>query len=270
MRRSTFAAAASTDTTTSRSLLALSYPVSDNDRARNCAPGLATLMRLLMIDDDTSLASMVSEYFVENGFEFEARHSVEAGLTELEVGNYDALVLDVMLPDGDGFEVCRRVRGKSEIPIVMLTARGDEMDRIIGLELGADDYLGKPFNPRELLARVRAVIRRGTRSERDEALRFGALEIDRAARTVRMDGRECELTSHQFELLRVLAENAGRVLSRDELMRALRGHEIEAFDRSIDVHISRIRAVLEENPKRPRRVLTVRGAGYVFARNPED
>lgn len=227
-------------------------------------------LRLLMIDDDEALTALVREYFVDNGIDLDARHSATEGLRQLADAEYNAVILDVMLPDGDGFDVCRRIRATSQIPIIMLTARGDEMDRIVGLEIGADDYLGKPFNPRELLARIRAVIRRATRPDEVEVLRFGALEVDRAARRVQMDGQVCDLTSHQFELLCVLAENAGRVLSRDELMRALRGHEIEAFDRSIDVHISRIRAAIEKNPKEPRRVVTVRGAGYVFARNPED
>jgi len=181
---------------------------------------------------------------------------------------FDLLLLDVMLPDGDGFEVCRQVRRESDVPILMLTARGNETDRIVGLELGADDYLPKPFNPRELLARMRAIIRRRTAPEAPSAvnLRFGRLEIDRDARVARIDGQPRELTSHQFDLLCALAENAGRVMSRDTLMNYVRGHDIEAFDRSIDVHISRIRTALEDDPKQPRRILTVRGAGYVFAR----
>jgi DNA-binding response OmpR family regulator len=181
-------------------------------------------------------------------------------------------VLDVMLPDLDGFEVCRRVRADSDIPILMLTARGDELDRIVGLELGADDYLPKPFNPRELLARLRVILRRRVFSgtPRTAPLRFGRLELDRDARVVRVDGTERLLTGYQFELLYALAANAGRVMSRDALMDRVRGEELEAFDRSIDVHISRIRAAIEDDPRHPRRIITVRGAGYVFAKHQDD
>jgi DNA-binding response OmpR family regulator len=165
----------------------------------------------------------------------------------------------------DGLEVCRRLRATSDTPVLMLTARGDAMDRVVGLEIGADDYVPKPFEPRELLARLRAILRR--RAGRPPSiLRFGRLEIDRDARAVRVDGAERSLTAHQFALLVALAESAGRVLSRDALMDLVRGEALEAFDRSIDVHVSRIRAAIEDDPKRPRRILTVRGAGYVFAR----
>jgi DNA-binding response OmpR family regulator len=175
-----------------------------------------------------------------------------------------------MLPDLDGFEVCRRVRAGSDLPILMLTARGEETDRIVGLELGADDYLAKPFSPRELLARLRAILRRRAAPASAACLRFGRLEIDRDARSLKLDGEPRTLTSHQFELLWVLAQNAGRVLSRERLMELVRGESLEAFDRSIDVHISRIRAAIEEDPGHPRRVLTVRGVGYVFARSPDE
>jgi DNA-binding response OmpR family regulator len=148
----------------------------------------------------------------------------------------------------------------------MLTARGEPADRIVGLEIGADDYLPKPFEPRELLARLKAVLRRGRAPAASAPLRFGRLEIDRNARIVRVDGREKPLTGYQFALLAALAENAGRVLSRDQLMDLVKGEPLEAFDRSIDVHVSRIRAAIEDDPKKPRRILTVRGAGYVFAR----
>jgi DNA-binding response OmpR family regulator len=191
-----------------------------------------------------------------------------AALQRLAGAEYDAIVLDLMLPDMDGLEVCRRLRTESDTPVLMLTARGDAIDRIIGLELGADDYLPKPFEPRELLARLRAVLRRGVRPRAapEPPLRFGRLEIDTAARVVRLDGAIRELTGHQFNLLVALAQNAGRVLSRDALMDLVRGEHLDAFDRSIDVHMSRIRAAIEADPRKPRRVITVRGAGYVFAK----
>jgi DNA-binding response OmpR family regulator len=183
------------------------------------------------------------------------------------------LVLDLMLPDMDGLEVCRKVRASaantSEIPILMLTARGDAMDRVVGLELGADDYLPKPFEPRELLARLRAVLRRRRNSAADaaaEVLRFGRLEIDRGSRVARLDGEAAPLTAYQFALLEALAGHAGRVLTREAIMDLVKGEQLDAFDRSIDVHVSRIRQAIEDDPKKPRRIITVRGAGYVFAK----
>ncbi len=224
--------------------------------------------RVLMIEDDESLSAMVSEYLRALGITVTAQATAAAGLRLLRQGDFDALILDVMLPDIDGFDVCRQVRASSDIPILMLTARGDEMDRIVGLELGADDYLPKPFNPRELLARLRAILRRSglSRAQRTASLRFGRLEIDRDARVVRIDGTERPMTGYQFELLCALAANAGRVMSRDALMDHVRGEELDAFDRSIDVHISRLRAAIEDDPRHPHRIITVRGAGYVFAK----
>jgi len=226
--------------------------------------------RLLLVDDDTRLASMVSDYLGRAGFEVETAGSLAAGRELLAANHYDTLVLDLMLPDGDGLDLCRELRASSRtrhLPLLMLTARGEPMDRIVGLELGADDYLPKPFEPRELLARVKALLRRTSpQAAGDDVLRFGRLEVDLGARVARLDGKPCDLTGHQFDLLVVLAQSPGRVLSRDQIMDALKGHPLEAFDRSIDVHISRIRAVIEDDPKAPRRVLTVRGAGYVFAR----
>ena len=227
---------------------------------------------VLLIEDDEHLSSMLSEYLGTRGYTVTARATATDGLKLLRQGGFAALVLDIMLPDLDGFEVCRRVRAESDIPILMLTARGDEMDRIVGLELGSDDYLPKPFNPRELLARLRAILRRRGPAgmARTAPLRFGRLEIDRDARVVRVDGIERPLTSYQFELLCVLAMHAGRVMSREALMDHVRGEELEAFDRSIDVHIARIRAALEDDPRHPRRIITVRGAGYVFAKYQDD
>ncbi len=209
---------------------------------------------------------MVSEYLGEAGFSVSVAGDGRTGLARLAAEPCDALVLDLMLPDMDGLEVCRQLRAFSDVPVLMLTARGDAMDRVVGLEIGADDYLPKPFEPRELLARLRAILRRWDRTRSANVLRFGRLEIDRDARGVRVDGAERSLTGHQFALLVALAERAGRVLSRDTLMDLVKGEELEAFDRSIDVHVSRIRAAIEDDPKRPRRLLTVRGAGYVFAR----
>jgi DNA-binding response OmpR family regulator len=224
--------------------------------------------RVLMIEDDQSLAEMVAEYLGSMGLKVTTRPSATEGLKAARQDSYDAVILDVMLPDVDGFEVCRRLRAESDVPILMLTARGEEMDRILGLELGADDYLPKPFNPRELLARLRAILRRRALPGGGPGvvLRFGRLEIDRDARVTRVDGEERLLTSHQFELLWVLASNAGRVMSRETLMDKLKNEELEAFDRSLDVHVSRIRAVIEDDPKHPHRILTVRGVGYVFAK----
>ncbi len=225
--------------------------------------------RILLVEDDPRLAEMLCEYLGQAGMRVTVAPLGASALERLTSSEFDALVLDLMLPDMDGLEVCRRIRTRSDIPVLMLTARGDAIDRIIGLELGADDYLPKPFEPRELLARLRAVLRRrGCSRESPEApaLRFGRLEIDASARTVRLDGVLCELTGHQFNLLVALAENAGRVLSRDALMGLVKGEHLEAFDRSIDVHMSRIRAAIEDDPKKPKRVITVRGAGYVFAR----
>jgi two-component system, OmpR family, phosphate regulon response regulator OmpR len=222
--------------------------------------------RILLIEDDPRLAAMVSEYLGEAGFRVTSANDGRSGLALHDRGTFDALVLDLMLPDMDGLEVCRLVRARAETPILMLTARGDAMDRIVGLEMGADDYLPKPFEPRELLARLKAILRRHKGGAKADLLRFGSLEIDRGAREVRLGGAVRPLTSYQFALLLALAEHAGRVMSREALMDVLKGESIEAFDRSIDVHVSRVRAAIESDPKKPRRVITVRGAGYVFAK----
>ena len=223
--------------------------------------------RILLIEDDPRLAGLVTEYLGEAGFQVSTAATGRDGLDRIGREPYDAVVLDLMLPDIDGLEVCRQLRAtSSEVPVLMLTARGDTMDRVVGLEIGADDYMPKPFEPRELLARLRAILRRRPFGRGSDVLRFGRLEIDRGARAVRVDGTERTLTSHQFTLLVALAEKAGRVLSRDALMDLVKGETLEAFDRSIDVHVSRIRAAIEDDPKKPRRILTVRGAGYVFAR----
>lgn len=235
---------------------------------------------ILMIEDDVRLAQMVSEYLAQSGFAVTHATDARTGLARLS--NHTAqpapelVILDLMLPDMDGLDVCRQIRTMpaptAALPILMLTAKGDPMDRVIGLEIGSDDYLPKPFEPRELLARIRALLRRqniGFQSAEVQAhdvMRFGSLEIDRSARIVTVAGQTADLTSYQFDLLVALAERAGRVLTRDQIMEAVRGRELEAFDRSIDVHMGRIRAAIESDIKNPRRILTVRGVGYVFAK----
>ena len=224
--------------------------------------------RILMIDDDNRLAGMVSDYLGGAGFRVTVAGTGRDGEALLKRETFDAVILDLMLPDADGLDLCRRLRASSDVPILMLTARGEPMDKVVGLEIGADDYLAKPFEPRELQARLRAILRRkGSGTSKSETLRFGRLEIDKGARVVRIDGEERTITSYQFAILLVLAERAGRVLSRDALMDLLKGEKLEAFDRSVDVHISRIRAAIEDDPKKPRRILTLRGTGYVFAKD---
>jgi DNA-binding response OmpR family regulator len=228
---------------------------------------------LLMIEDDERLAGMVAEYLGASGFDVAHAPDATTGLQRLQSQGFDLVILDLMLPDMDGLQVCQRIRGlfgaAGQVPVLMLTAKGDPMDRIIGLEMGADDYLPKPFEPRELLARIRAILRRkgsGAVASATQMMQFGSLEIDRDARRITVHGEARELTSYQFDLLVALAERAGRVLTRDQIMEAVRGRELEAFDRSIDVHMGRIRAAIEDDVKDPRRILTVRGVGYVFAR----
>lgn len=230
--------------------------------------------RLLMIEDDQRLAGMVATYLEQNGFEVRHAETAQDGLAQLHLPTaqpFAVVLLDLMLPDADGLDVCRRIRAQAPpsgtVPIVMLTAKGDPMDRVVGLELGADDYVGKPFEPRELLARLRAVLRRqASPASAPRLLRFGRLEIDLDARAVRLDSRERALTAYQFDLLVAMAQRAGRVLSREQLMDAVTGEPLEAFDRSIDVHVGRLRAAIEDDPKQPKRIITVRGAGYVFAK----
>jgi DNA-binding response OmpR family regulator len=223
--------------------------------------------RILMIDDDARLAGMVSDYLGGAGFRLTIAGTGREGEALLKRESFDAVILDLMLPDADGLDLCRRLRGTTDVPILMLTARGEPMDRVVGLEVGADDYLAKPFEPRELQARLRAILRRKGAPVKSEVLRFGRLEIDKGARAVRLDGEERPLTGYQFTLLLTLAERAGRVLTREALMDLMKGEKLEAFDRSVDVHVSRIRAAIEDDPKKPRRILTLRGSGYVFARD---
>lgn len=230
-----------------------------------------------MIEDDQRLAAMVATYLNQNGFDVQHSGTAADGLQQLQhaAQPFAVVLLDLMLPDANGLDVCRQIRAfpspLNAMPIVMLTAKGDPMDRVIGLELGADDYVPKPFEPRELLARLRAVLRRQqgvpvASNDAERVLRFGRLEIDLDARTIRLDDQDRPVTSYQFNLLAAMAERAGRVLSREQLMDAVTGEPLEAFDRSIDVHIGRLRAAIEDDPKQPKRIITVRGAGYVFAK----
>jgi DNA-binding response OmpR family regulator len=228
--------------------------------------------QLLMIEDDDRLAKMVGDYLRQSGFDFLHAADAATGLKVLQQHAPALVILDLMLPDMDGLQVCQKIRAlatdQAQTPVLMLTAKGDPMDRIIGLELGADDYLPKPFEPRELLARIKAILRRKSDKPNGvhQRMQFGSLEIDKDARLVLVKGRSCELTSYQFDLLVAMAERAGRVLSRDQIMEAVRGRELEAFDRSIDVHMGRIRLAIEDDAKAPERILTVRGVGYVFAK----
>lgn len=229
-------------------------------------------MKLLVIEDDAALGAALRDGLVGAGFAVDvARTLREAGQLR-RIGRYDLAILDLGMPDGDGMDFLAALRAEpSAKPVLVLTARGTVTDRIAGLNAGADDYLPKPFNPRELLARLRAVLRRRSPpGGRSAPLRFGRLEIDRDARVVRVDGAERALTGYQFDLLAALADSAGRVLGREALMEKAGRDTGEAFDRSIDVHVSRIRAAIEDDPRRPRRLLTVRGAGYVFAKKQDE
>lgn len=227
------------------------------------------MQRVLVIDDDERLRELLSEYLSARGYEVLTASDGLRGLERLRGGAIELVVLDVMMPGMDGFEVCRRIRRDSSVPVIMLTARGDDFDRIVGLELGADDYLGKPFNPRELLARMQAVLRRSQApAEVDDALRVGTIQVDIATRVVRMRGEVIDLTTTEFEILRVLAANAGRVIPRERLMELARGAEYAAFERAVDVHVSHLRRKLGDDPRSPTLIKTVRGVGYTLV--PED
>jgi two-component system response regulator CpxR len=228
-------------------------------------------MKILIVDDDKKLCRLVADYLEPMGYDFDAAHNGQRGLEMLFEGDYAAVILDVMMPQMDGFEVLKRLRRESDIPAIMLTARGEETDRIVGLEMGADDYLPKTFSSRELLARLRAVTRRYEKSKRHTAwqndegiLDYGDLQIDPNARTVRLGSQHLNLTPLEYDLLICLARSVGRVLSRDQLLDAVAGRDYEVFDRSVDVHISSLRRKLGENPRNPKYIHTVRSAGYMF------
>jgi two-component system response regulator CpxR len=227
--------------------------------------------RILIVDDDIELCGLVGEYLAPEGFRVEAVHDGETGLQRALNGNYLLVVLDVMLPGMSGFDVLRRIRATSRIPVLLLTARGEDVDRIVGLEIGADDYLPKPFNPRELVARIRAVLRRTATDRRvgvaapPEILRIGDIELDPATRTVKHAGLPVDLTSVEFNLLEVLLREAGRVVTREELVSAVLSRKFSPFDRSIDMHVSKVRKKLGDNQE-VEHIKTVRGVGYIFAR----
>jgi len=224
-------------------------------------------LRALLVEDDPRLAALTREYLGGHGVAVEVVADGRRGLAEAQRGGWDVVLLDLMLPGLPGLELCRELRARSDVPIIVLTARGEEADRVMGLELGADDYLAKPFSPRELLARIRAVTRRakGRAGPALKAVKVGALVIDPSARSVTLSGQAVELTAYEFALLHALAERAGRVLSREQLMEFARGSPEDSFDRSVDVHVSRLRQKLGDDPKRPRLIKTVRGSGYVLA-----
>jgi two-component system phosphate regulon response regulator OmpR len=226
---------------------------------KSAAPGT----RVLIIDDDERLTALLSEYLGRFGFSVRAAKHPEAGLRALRGEPPDLLILDVMLPQMDGLAVCRKVRETSRVPIIMLTARGDVADRIVGLEVGADDYLPKPFEPRELVARIQAVLRRGG-PEAADVVRLGALEVNRSAHVARLGGRSLELTTAEFELLEYLARHPGMVLSRGRIVEGTHGIDWQAEGRSVDVLVSRLRQKLGDDPKHPRWIRTVRSVGYSF------
>jgi two-component system response regulator CpxR len=228
-----------------------------------------TTANLLMIDDDVELVELVGEYLRREGFHVDTVHDGESGVDKVLGGNYDMIILDVMLPGIGGFEVLRRIRLTSAVPVVMLTARGDELDRVMGLETGADDYLAKPFSSRELVARIRAVLRRGEskgNASPSGVVRVGNIEIESAARAVRRDGKNVELTAAEFDLLDLLMRSAGEVVSREDIARKVLDRPLLPLDRSIDVHVSNLRKKLGDAPDGSEYIKTVRSVGYIFAR----
>ncbi len=228
----------------------------------------ARMLRVLLVDDDQDLARLLGEYLGKNEVELAHVSTGELGLARALEGGFDAVLLDVMLPGIDGFEVCKRLREKSDVPIVMLTARGEDADRIDGLEIGADDYVPKPFNPRELVARVRAVLRRTKKAEPTrERIELGELLVDVPAHEASMAGKPVTLTSFEFRLLVALARRAGETIAREELATQLKGGTYDpAVDRSLDVHVSHLRQKLEKDPREPKLIKTIRGIGYVLVR----
>ena len=224
-------------------------------------------LRVLLIDDDTRLHELLTSYLGQNSVTLTCAPDGSRGLSALETGTFDAVLLDVMMPGMDGLEVCKRVRAKSNVPILMLTAKGDETDRVVGLELGADDYLPKPFGPRELLARLRAVLRRAKPDALSEKLAVGDIVVDVGTREVHTGGKATELTGLEFDILVALMRRAGRVIARDALLSEAGRSDVVVSERTVDVHISHLRQKLGDDPKVPRLIKTVRGVGYVLSKD---
>jgi DNA-binding response OmpR family regulator len=233
-------------------------------REESVMPSQNRVTRVLVVDDDERLNALLTKYLSQFGFSVCAVSHPEAGLSALRTDPPDIVVLDVMLPGMDGFAVCRKIREHSHVPIIMLTARGEVTDRILGLEMGADDYLPKPFEPRELVARIEAVLRRGTRGEDEEVLQIGALNLNWGTRSALLNGNDLGLTEAEFNLLGLLVRNRGRVLSRDRIMNEIHGLNCDPYDRSIDVHVNRLRQKLGDDARHSSMIRTVRRAGYSF------
>jgi DNA-binding response OmpR family regulator len=225
-------------------------------------------IRILLIDDDVRLFELLKSYLDQNGFTVTVAPDGRKGLAALESGTFDAVLLDVMMPGMDGIEVCKRIRAKSNIPIVMLTAKGDETDRVVGLEIGADDYVAKPFSPRELLARLRAVLRRARPDATGERLTAGEIGVDVPGRIVTVAGKLVELTGIEFDVLVALVRRAGRVVARDALLSEAGRSDVNVGERTVDVHVSHLRQKLGDDPRSPRLIKTVRGVGYVLTKEP--
>jgi len=220
--------------------------------------------RILIVDDDKKLNKLLKDYLTPFGFEVLAAERPEEGLRYLKTHSPELVILDIMLPGMNGFELCKLIRQDHTVPIVMLTARGEVTDRVVGLELGADDYLAKPFDPRELVARIQAVLRRSAETPRTQVRSFGRLSIDSGRRTAFLDEQPLSLTTNEFAALVLLTRHAGKVLDRDQILQELRGIDSEAFNRSVDITISRLRQKLGDDPKDPSFIKTVWGTGYVF------
>jgi DNA-binding response OmpR family regulator len=225
---------------------------------------------ILIIDDDAKLNQLLTDFLKDFGYAAITATHPNRGLKKLKQMSPDLVILDIMLPEMDGFEVCRAIRQTSNIPIIMLTARGEVTDKVVGLELGADDYLAKPFEPRELVARIQSVLRRTKQLSDSQTLTFDRLIIDLDKRIALLDGNPVELTTNEFAALALLARNAGKVLNRDQILQELRGIDCDAFNRSVDIAISRLRQKLKDNPKSPEFIKTVWGTGYIFIRNYAD